>query len=45
MEKAKEIVKQRKMQANIAAALENVSICLPVLEKYTKLQEQMEQKK
>lgn len=45
MEKAREIVKLRKTQKNIASAIDNVSLCLPVLEKYSRLQEQMEQKK
>uniref|UniRef100_A0A915JCW0 Exocyst complex component 6 n=1 Tax=Romanomermis culicivorax TaxID=13658 RepID=A0A915JCW0_ROMCU len=45
MEKAQQIVKMRRTQRNIAAAIDSVSLCLPVLEKYTKLQEQIEQKK
>lgn len=43
--KTEEIVRYRKMQRNIAVAIDNISMCLPMLEKYSKLQEQMQQKR
>jgi len=45
MDKANQVVKVRRMQKNIATAIDSVSVCLPVFEKYTKLLEQIEQKK
>ncbi|XP_041370054.1 exocyst complex component 6B-like [Gigantopelta aegis] len=43
--KGDQLVKSRKIQKNITAAIENLSLCLPVLEMYGKLQEQMKSKR
>ena len=43
--KAEELVKCRKIQRNIASAVETLSVCLPVLEMYGKLREQMKNKR
>lgn len=43
--KSEQIVKHRKLQRNIALAIDRISLCLPMLEKYAKLQEQMESKR
>ena len=43
--KSKEIVKYRKLMKNASAAIDQISICIPVLENYTKLQDLMAQKK
>ncbi|XP_071090028.1 exocyst complex component 6B-like isoform X1 [Haliotis cracherodii] len=43
--KGDELVKSRKIQKNITAAIENLSMCLPVLELYGKLQEQMKNRR
>jgi hypothetical protein len=40
-----EIVRYRRMQKNIATAIDSISLCLPMLEKYSKLQEQMKNKR
>ncbi|XP_070210357.1 exocyst complex component 6B-like [Littorina saxatilis] len=39
------LIKSRKVQKNITQAIENLSLCLPVLEMYGKLQEQMSNKR
>ncbi|XP_071168991.1 exocyst complex component 6B-like isoform X6 [Mytilus edulis] len=41
MTKGEELVKCRRIQGNIATAVESLNLCLPVLEMYRKLQEQM----
>ncbi|XP_061171334.1 exocyst complex component 6B-like [Saccostrea echinata] len=43
--KGEELVKSRRVQRNIASAVENLTLCLPVLEMYGKLQEQMSTKR
>ncbi|XP_078310435.1 exocyst complex component 6B-like isoform X1 [Crassostrea virginica] len=43
--KGEELVKCRRVQRNIASAVENLTLCLPVLEMYGKLQEQMSSKR
>ncbi|CDW53146.1 exocyst complex component 6 [Trichuris trichiura] len=40
-----EIAKQRKLQRNISAAMDSVSMCLPVLEKFARLNELLQAKK
>lgn len=40
-----EIVRYRKLQRNANVAIDQISMCLPVLEHYVKLQELMKQKK
>ncbi|XP_077991948.1 exocyst complex component 6B-like [Glandiceps talaboti] len=45
VEKATELEQQRILQRNIAAAVEHLQLCLPVLEMYTKLTEQMKQER
>ncbi|XP_012936001.1 exocyst complex component 6B isoform X2 [Aplysia californica] len=40
-----ELVKCRKVQKNVTQAIESLSLCLPVLEMYGKLQEQMKSKR
>ncbi|KAK3094794.1 hypothetical protein FSP39_006322 [Pinctada imbricata] len=45
MAKGEELVKCRLVQGNIASAVENLNLCLPVLEMYGKLQEQMKTKR
>ncbi|KAI6173520.1 SEC-15 protein [Aphelenchoides besseyi] len=40
-----DIVKYRKMQRNASVAIDQISMCLPVLDNYVKLQELMKQKK
>lgn len=44
-EKAEELVRARKVEKNIAGAIENLSQCLPVLNTYAKLQKQMSEKR
>ncbi|XP_052225229.1 exocyst complex component 6B-like isoform X1 [Dreissena polymorpha] len=39
------LVRYRRVQKNIASAIEQLSLCLPVLEMYSKLQEQMKTKR
>ncbi|KAL8624105.1 hypothetical protein ACOMHN_036108 [Nucella lapillus] len=39
------LIKSRRVQKNITQAIENLSLCLPVLEMYGKLQEQMKNKR
>lgn len=45
MEKAEELVQARRVENNIAGAIENLSLCLPVLTTYAKLQRQMTEKR
>jgi hypothetical protein len=40
-----EIVRYRKMQRNANVAIDQISMCLPVLDNYVKLQDLMKQKK
>lgn len=40
-----EIVRYRKLQRNANTAIDHISLCLPVLENYAKLNEHMQQKK
>ncbi|PSN35059.1 Exocyst complex component 6B [Blattella germanica] len=42
--KGEELVQARKVESNIASAVENLSLCLPVLTTYAKLQRQMKDK-
>ncbi|GFG33686.1 hypothetical protein Cfor_02431 [Coptotermes formosanus] len=43
--KGEELVQARKVETNIASAIENLSLCLPVLTTYAKLQRQMKEKR
>ncbi|KAB7498208.1 Exocyst complex component 6 [Armadillidium nasatum] len=43
--KSEDLVKARKVQVNIASAIDSLSLCLPVLTTYSKLQTQMQQKR
>ncbi|EPB79119.1 putative exocyst complex subunit Sec15 [Ancylostoma ceylanicum] len=43
--KSEEIVKYRKLEKNASTAIDQISVCLPVLENYAKLQELMQLKK
>ncbi|VDK43756.1 unnamed protein product [Anisakis simplex] len=43
--KSAEIVRYRKLQKNANTAIEHISLCIPVLEHYAKLNELMQQKK
>ena len=43
--KGEELVQARKVESNIAAAIDNLSLCLPVLTTYAKLQRQMKEKR
>lgn len=43
--KSEELVKTRKVQANICAAVDALTLCLPVLTTYSKLQNQMQEKR
>ncbi|CAH1390512.1 unnamed protein product [Nezara viridula] len=45
MEKTEELVKARKVEANIAATIQSLQSCLPVLTTYSKLQKQMKEKR
>ncbi|BFZ02390.1 hypothetical protein BsWGS_05429 [Bradybaena similaris] len=45
LSKGDQLVKCRKVQKNITLAIESLSLCLPVLEMYGKLQEQMKDKR
>lgn len=40
-----EIVRYRRLQHNIATAIDSISMCLPMLEKYNRLHEQMNAKR
>ncbi|XP_067003143.1 exocyst complex component 6B isoform X5 [Anabrus simplex] len=43
--KGEELVQARKVESNIASAIEHLSLCLPVLTTYAKLQRQMKEKR
>lgn len=43
--KGEELVQARKVESNIASAIDNLSSCLPVLTTYAKLQLQMKEKR
>jgi hypothetical protein len=43
--KGEELVQARKVESNIASAVDNLSLCLPVLTTYAKLQRQMKEKR
>jgi len=43
--KGEELVQARKVESNMAAAIDNLSLCLPVLTTYAKLQRQMKEKR
>uniref|UniRef100_A0A7E4VMA7 Exocyst complex component n=1 Tax=Panagrellus redivivus TaxID=6233 RepID=A0A7E4VMA7_PANRE len=45
VKKGTEILRYRKLQRNANTAIEQITMCLPVLENYAKLQELMKQKK
>ncbi|RZF44474.1 hypothetical protein LSTR_LSTR002247 [Laodelphax striatellus] len=45
MLKGDELVQARKVENNIASAIESLSLCLPVLKTYAKLQKQMHEKR
>ncbi|XP_047469838.1 exocyst complex component 6B-like isoform X2 [Penaeus chinensis] len=45
MTKSEELVKTRKVQSNICAAIDALTLCLPVLTTYSKLQKQMQEKR
>lgn len=45
IERGTELVKARRVQKYIAAAIQNLSLCLPVLTAYAKLQKQMKEKR
>lgn len=45
MKTASKLVKERKTEKNIAATIENLSRCLPVLKTFSKLQKQMSEKR
>lgn len=43
--KARELVKARRVERNIAATIESLSLCLPVLQMFTRLNKQMSEKR
>ncbi|TRY62615.1 hypothetical protein TCAL_00413 [Tigriopus californicus] len=43
--KARDLVKARRVERNIAATIESLSLCLPVLQMFTKLNKQMSEKR
>lgn len=45
IERSEELVRARRVEKNIAGAIENLSLCLPVLNTYAKLQKQMNEKR
>eukprot|EP00058_Branchiostoma_floridae_P006095 XP_002591583.1 hypothetical protein BRAFLDRAFT_105117 [Branchiostoma floridae] len=45
VKKSEELLQCRRIQKNITSATESLSLCLPVLEMYIKLKEQMDQKR
>ncbi|KAH7732234.1 CRE-SEC-15 protein [Aphelenchoides avenae] len=45
LKKSSEVVRYRKLQRNANIAIDQISMCLPVLENYVKLQDLMKQKK
>ena len=44
-EKMEDLVKARKVQNNMAAAVDSLTLCLPVLAAYAKLQKQLKEKR
>ena len=42
---SEEIVRYRRLQRNIAVAVDEIALCLPMLDKYAKLESQMDAKK
>ncbi|KAL0119432.1 hypothetical protein PUN28_007730 [Cardiocondyla obscurior] len=45
IEKGEELVKARKIESNMAAAVDSLTMCLPVLAAYAKLQKQLKDKR
>lgn len=45
MTKANELVKARRVERNIAATIETLSLCLPVLQTFSKLSKQMKERR
>lgn len=45
IEKKEELVKARRVELNIAAAIDSLTMCLPVLAAYAKLQRQFKDKR
>ncbi|CAL7934414.1 exocyst complex component Sec15 isoform X1 [Xylocopa sonorina] len=45
IEKGEELVKARKVESNMAAAVDSLTMCLPVLAAYAKLQKQLKDKR
>ena len=45
VEKGEELVKARKVESNMAAAVDSLTMCLPVLAAYAKLQRQLKDKR
>ena len=45
IEKREELVKARKVESNMAAAVDSLTMCLPVLAAYAKLQRQLKDKR
>ncbi len=45
LSKSEEMVRFRKLQRNIAVAVDEISLCLPMLEKYAKLQKHLDEKR
>ena len=45
VKKGTELVRYRKLQRNANTAIEQITMCLPVLENFAKLQDLMKQKK
>jgi hypothetical protein len=45
IEKGEELVKARKVESNMAAAIDSLTMCLPVLAAYAKLQRQLKDKR
>lgn len=43
--KGEELVQARRVESNIATAIDSLTICLPVLSTYAKLQRQMVEKR
>lgn len=45
IKKGKELVNARKIETNMAAAIDSLTLCLPVLAAYAKLQKQLKDKR
>lgn len=45
MERGDELVKARRVEKNVAATIESLSLCLPVLKMFNKLSKQMQEKR